>query len=51
MTAWFAPVYPYLLAGIFKLFGVYTLASAWVAIGLNCLFSALTCIPVYFIGR
>src|SRR5678815_64790 len=23
-TAWFAPVYPYLLAGIFKLFGVYS---------------------------
>ena len=26
-TAWFAPIFPYLLAGIFKLFGVYSYAS------------------------
>src|SRR5580704_16620652 len=28
-TAWTPPLYPLLLAGVFKLFGVYTLASAW----------------------
>jgi hypothetical protein len=27
-TAWLAPIYPYLLAGVFKVFGVYTNASA-----------------------
>jgi 4-amino-4-deoxy-L-arabinose transferase-like glycosyltransferase len=50
-TAWLAPVFPYLLAGIFKLFGIYSTASAIVALALDCLFSALTCIPVYFIAR
>jgi 4-amino-4-deoxy-L-arabinose transferase-like glycosyltransferase len=50
-TAWLAPVFPYLLAGIFKIFGVYSTASAIAALALNCLFSALTCIPVYFIAR
>ena len=50
-TAWLAPIYPYLLAGIFKIFGVYSKASAIVALALDCLFSALTCIPVYFIAQ
>jgi 4-amino-4-deoxy-L-arabinose transferase-like glycosyltransferase len=50
-TAWHMPVYPYLLAGIFKLFGIYSTASAVVAIALNCIFSALTCLPIYHIGR
>jgi 4-amino-4-deoxy-L-arabinose transferase-like glycosyltransferase len=50
-TAWLAPVFPYLLAGIFKLFGVYSKASAIAALALDCLFSAVTCIPIYFIAR
>lgn len=50
-TAWLTPVFPYLLAGIFKMFGVYSKASAIAALALDCLFSALTCIPVYFIAR
>jgi 4-amino-4-deoxy-L-arabinose transferase-like glycosyltransferase len=50
-TAWLAPVFPYLLAGIFKIFGVYSDASAIAALALDCLFSALTCIPVYFIAK
>jgi 4-amino-4-deoxy-L-arabinose transferase-like glycosyltransferase len=41
-TAWVTPLYPLLLAGVFKLFGVYTLTSAWVILTLNSLFSALT---------
>src|ERR1700735_3367484 len=49
-TAWLAPVYPYILAGIFKLLGVYSKASAIAALALDCLFSALTCIPIYFIA-
>lgn len=50
-TAWLAPVFPYLRAGIFKGFGVYSKASAIAALALDCLFSALTCIAVYFIAR
>lgn len=50
-TAWLTPVYPYLLAGVFKLFGVYTKTSALVILSLNALFSALICLPVYRIAR
>ena len=50
-TAWFTPLFPYLLAGVFKIFGIYSRASALVMLGLNCLLSALTCIPVFFIAR
>jgi 4-amino-4-deoxy-L-arabinose transferase-like glycosyltransferase len=50
-TAWLAPVFPYLLAGIFKIFGIYSTTSAIVALSLDSLFSALTCIPVFFIAR
>ena len=50
-TAWTTPVYPYLLAGVFRVFGIYSQASAWAILIFNCLFSALTCIPVYFIAK
>ncbi|HTQ62446.1 MAG TPA: glycosyltransferase family 39 protein [Candidatus Solibacter sp.] len=46
-TAWIAPLYPYLSAAVFKMFGVFTPASAFVLLSLNSLFSALTCIPLY----
>ncbi len=50
-TSWLAPVYPYFLAGIFKIFGVYSVASTIVALSIDCLFSALTCIPIYLIAK
>jgi len=50
-SAFMTPVYPYVLAGIFRVFGVYSEASALAAISLNCLFSALTCVPIFFIAR
>ena len=50
-TAWMTPLYPLLLAGVFKIFGVYTKASALVMLALDSLFSALTCIPVLLIAR
>ena len=50
-TAWQAPVYPALMAAVFKVFGLFTPASAIVLLGMNALFSALTCVPVYFIAR
>jgi hypothetical protein len=50
-TAWIAPAFPNLLAGIFKIFGIYTKASALAILTSDSLFSALTCLPVYFIAR
>jgi len=50
-TAWMSPVYPYLVASVFKVFGIYTTASAVVLLSLNALTSALTCIPIFFIAR
>ena len=50
-TAWLVPVYPLLLAVIFKVFGVFTLASFCAAALLNCFFSALACFPVFAVGK
>jgi hypothetical protein len=50
-TAWLVPVYPLLVAGIFKIWGSFTVASFYVAAILNCLFSALTCFPLFYAGR
>lgn len=50
-TAWEPPLYPYFMAGVFKLFGIYSYASAWVLLTFNSLLSALTCIPIYLIAR
>jgi 4-amino-4-deoxy-L-arabinose transferase-like glycosyltransferase len=50
-TAWVTPVYPYLLAATFKLFGIYSKASALVILGLNCLFSSLVCIPIFSMAQ
>ena len=50
-TAWVTPLYPLLIALVFKLTGIYTAASAWVLLTLNSLFSALTVYPVAAIAR
>lgn len=50
-TAMQPPLYPALLALIFRLFGVYTLASGFIILTLNSLFSSLTCIPVYYSAK
>jgi 4-amino-4-deoxy-L-arabinose transferase-like glycosyltransferase len=50
-TAWEPPLYPYLIGGVFKIFGVYTYASAWVLLSINSLFAAFTTIPVYRIAH
>lgn len=50
-TALLPPLYPALLGLIFKIFGIYSLASAVVILFLNSLFSALTCIPIYLAAR
>jgi hypothetical protein len=50
-SAWEPPLYPYLIGGVFKIFGVYTYASAWVLLSINSLLASLTTIPVYLIAR
>ncbi|HUD21464.1 MAG TPA: glycosyltransferase family 39 protein [Acidobacteriaceae bacterium] len=49
-TAWLPPLYPLLLAAIFKLFGVYTHASAWVLLTIQSIFSAATAVATYEIA-
>jgi 4-amino-4-deoxy-L-arabinose transferase-like glycosyltransferase len=49
-TAWAAPVYPYVIAAAFKIFGVYTPASAFAMLSFNSLFASLTCWTLYRIG-
>ncbi len=50
-TAWEPPLYPYLTAGVFLLFGIYSKASAFVLLVLNSTFSALTCLPIFLIAK
>jgi 4-amino-4-deoxy-L-arabinose transferase-like glycosyltransferase len=50
-TAWEPPLYPYLMGGVFKIFGIYTCASAWVLLTNNSIFASLTCIPIYLIAH
>ena len=50
-TAWEPPLYPYVSAGVFTVFGIYSKASAFVLLALNSVFSALTCIPIFLIAR
>lgn len=50
-TAWLAPIYPYLLAGIFKLFGIFSFESSLIIRSLDMAFSAFVCWPIYSIGK
>ena len=50
-SAWMTPVYPYLIAGVFKVFGIYSTASAFVLLSIQALISALTCLPIFLFAR
>jgi 4-amino-4-deoxy-L-arabinose transferase-like glycosyltransferase len=50
-TAWEPPLYPYLIAGVFQIFGIYSKASAFVMLTFNSVCSALTCLPILWIAR
>lgn len=50
-TAWEPPLYPYLTAAVFQVFGIYSKASAFVLLTINSIFSALTCVPIFLIAR
>jgi hypothetical protein len=49
-TTWISPLFTLLLAGVFKVFGVYSTPSAWVILTLNSVFSAATAIAIYEIA-
>ncbi|MGA7557529.1 MAG: glycosyltransferase family 39 protein [Terriglobales bacterium] len=50
-TAMITPIYPYLISSVFLLFGAYSKAAALTVLAFNCLASALTCIPIFFLAR
>ena len=50
-SAWAPPLYPYILAVVFRLFGVYSAVSAWVILTFNSIFAALTCLTLYRIAQ
>jgi 4-amino-4-deoxy-L-arabinose transferase-like glycosyltransferase len=50
-TAWIAPMYPYFVALVFRLFGIYSIASAIVILGIQCLIAAATGITIHGLGR
>lgn len=50
-TAILPPVYCYVVAAVFKVFGDHTTASIIATLALNCVFSALICVPVFLIAK
>ena len=50
-TAWEPPLYCYIIAGVFRVTGIYTNLSAIILLLINSIFSALTAIPIFLIGR
>jgi hypothetical protein len=49
-TAWMTPGFTLLLAGVFKVFGIYSPVSAWVIEAIDSLFQALTAPLVFEMG-
>jgi len=49
-TAWMTPGFTLLLAGVFKVFGIYSPLSAWVIQAIDSLFQALTAPLVFEMG-
>ena len=50
-TVWFTPIYPYMVAAIFKTCGIYSDLSRMIIQTLNYAFASLTIIPIYGIAR
>jgi 4-amino-4-deoxy-L-arabinose transferase-like glycosyltransferase len=50
-TAWLTPVYPALVAAIFKIFGIHTPHAFFAIVFLNILFSTATSVPLFYIGK
>ncbi len=47
-TALMPPIYPFLLAGFFRIFGLYTPLAAFAILTFNSVMAALTCVPIFF---
>jgi len=50
-TAWLCPIFPYLMAAVFRVCGIFTLTSLLVIQIFNCAFVSLTVFPIYAIAR
>jgi 4-amino-4-deoxy-L-arabinose transferase-like glycosyltransferase len=50
-TAQQPPIYPFLVAGVFKLAGAYSNPSVWLLLSLNAIISAFTAVLILRIGR
>jgi Dolichyl-phosphate-mannose-protein mannosyltransferase len=50
-TAWLTPVYPLLVAAVFRVFGIHTPRSFFAIVFLNILFSTATCVPLFYAGK
>ena len=50
-TAWLTPVYPFLVAAAFKIFGVFTLSSFFFLVFFNAICSSAVCVPLFYVGK
>jgi 4-amino-4-deoxy-L-arabinose transferase-like glycosyltransferase len=50
-TAWLTPVYPWIVSIVYRIFGIHTPHSFYAVVLMNIIFSAATCVPIYFIGK
>jgi len=50
-TAWLTPLYPLLVAAIFRIFGTFTPDSFFAIVFLNSIFSAAACVPIFYAGK
>jgi 4-amino-4-deoxy-L-arabinose transferase-like glycosyltransferase len=50
-SAMMTPVYPLIVAGFFRLFGVHTYASITAIHVFDCLINSLACIPIFVVAR
>jgi 4-amino-4-deoxy-L-arabinose transferase-like glycosyltransferase len=50
-TAWLTPVYPWIVSIAYRVFGIHTPHAFYAVVLLNIVFSAATCVPIYFIGN
>lgn len=49
-SAWAAPIYPYVIAASFKMFGLYSRGAAFFMLIFNSIFASLTCWTLFRIG-
>jgi hypothetical protein len=50
-TAWLTPVYPWIVSIAYRMFGIHTPHAFYAVVVLNIIFSAATCVPIYFIAN